>query len=337
MAVPDLSVFIVVHENLAFEHVLLLIDALNQQTDTSFNTFWLKQGGDNQELVQQLKNQARFKWFAFHVDYPVIAGVCCWELTHPLKGLMEHAEWGKYWTYLHMECLPVPDWTSQVLTALAAIEAEAGPKIICMLQQLWCTQGLTELDARHYNTQLCLGERLTWAYRIPFEQYQRYGFSYWEQPWEEDAFVMSTALTQELGLFKAVQKPLYFQDLFDIFPVLSERPYARDIRWFRIPGAIIHHLFHPRVFGEFSPDFLSEIRSYPEYFGHLAFFQAADQGYSYKESKAERLKNEPSPELNSIYHLLRYKKQGTRSLWLEDLDRWHGYPPSISSKPPAVS
>ena len=51
---------------------------------------------------------------------------------------------------------------------------------------------------------------------------------------------MSTALAREYKFFSAVDRPLFFQDVFDIFPYFGDKPYTQNLRWVRIPtGATV--------------------------------------------------------------------------------------------------
>ena len=320
-----LSLIIVKNAVLDPRHLDFVIDALNHQTDSRFNTFWIDQSPDPAPLQAQLES-ASFAWQAFHSPGPVVAGVSCWELVHPFALLLAQPAMGRYFSYLHMECLPETDFVATILATLPEVEAQCGERFICMLQQLWSPLELGDLHPRHFLEQIRHDDLFTWTpeARVSYADYRRYSFAWFEQPWQEDAFLMPVALARELQLYSAVQAPLYFQDVFDIFPLLAPRPFARGIRWVRLPRAVIYHLQHPRPFLEFRRAFLDGVRAHPELFAHLGLYDAALGQTGYLETAEMRHLGTVSDELLYFYRQLRYGPRGCATLWLEALDSAHG-------------
>ncbi|MEZ0370241.1 MAG: hypothetical protein ACAI44_14225 [Candidatus Sericytochromatia bacterium] len=318
---PPLSLILVKNAVLDPRHLDFVIDALNHQTDSRFNTFWIDQNPDPAPLKAQLES-ARFGWKILHTPGQVIAGVACWDLIPAFAALMQFPGIGRYFSYLHMECLPETHFVATILQTLPEIESAFGPAFICMLQQLWCPLKLHDLDPRHYLEQIRCLDLYTWPEREAFHPALRVGPAYLETPWQENAFLMPTALARELKLYSAVQSPLYFQDVFDIFLALGERPYGRRIRWIWMQEAIIYHLEHWRAFLEFRSEFLAAVLAHPEIFGHLSLYQAAASGLSYLETDAPR--DTVAHELVYFYAHARFGERGSVSLWLKELDQAHG-------------
>ncbi|MEZ0372087.1 MAG: hypothetical protein ACAI44_23565 [Candidatus Sericytochromatia bacterium] len=322
---PPLSLIIVHHDQISDQHLDFLIDALNRQTVQDFNTLWISQVPDPAAAHAKLQARARFTWRLFQTRHPLVAGVVCWELTDPFARLLELPEIGRWFSYLHLECLPEPNLVQNLLALLPEIERNYGLDAICMLHQLWTDLEVDELDPLHYIEQLRLSDPLIWHRRLPYDAYrQKLSFAYWEYRWEEDAFLMSSALARELQLFSAVRAPLYFQDVFDIFEWLGQRPYGERIHWLRIQDAIIYHLRHPRLFREYSRKFLDAVRAHPEIFAHLALYDVAGTERFYSESEAERVRNHTNETLNNFYNTVRHAGNGSLTLWQRYLDQAHG-------------
>lgn len=320
------SLIIVYHDQISNLHLQFLIDALNQQHNKQFNCFWIDQTPDPAHLYQALSQHAQFSWYLFQTDYPVVAGVRCWELISAFAMLMEHPAMGKWFSYLHLECLPRPDFVSHLLNVLPEIERQYGPDTVCILHQLWCDLAVDDLDNKHYLQQLELSDPKLWFKKISYATYkQQMQLAYYEYRWEDDAFAMSSDFARRLQLFSAVKIPLYFQDVFDIFEWMlrSKRPYAEAIRWIRIQDAVIYHLLHPRPFKEYSREFLDGVKERPDLFGHLALYDLALTDASYHESENLRKQSLTSTELNQIYNDVRWTSRGTISLWLQALDQAH--------------
>lgn len=321
------SLIIVYHDQISSLHLNFLIDALNQQHNKQFNSFWIDQTHDPSKLYRSLSEQAQFSWYLFQTDYPVVAGVRCWELISAFAQLMEHPAMGKWFSYLHLECLPRPDFVGHLLDVLPEIENHYGPDTVYILHQLWCDLSVEELDAKHYWQQLELSDPKLWFKKVSYATYKQHmQLAYYEYRWEDDAFAMSSDFARRLQLFSAVKLPLYFQDVFDIFEWLlrTQKPYAEAIRWVRIQDAVIYHLLHPRPFKEYSREFLDSVKERPDLFGHLSLFDLAQTSAFYQEAKHLRQQSWTSAELNQMYNDVRWRERGTVSLWLQALDRAHG-------------
>lgn len=328
---PLLSLIIVYHRQIAEAHADFLIDALNRQTSLAFNSFWIDQtsgaGAASQgaSLGDSLAAAARFEWELVETAHPLVDGLSCWELTGPFARLMEHPAIGRWFCYLHLECLPESDFAQSLLALLPEIETQYGRRTICMLRQLWSELSVSDLHPRLYLEQLRLSDLRHWYRKTPFAG--RPGLASYESGWEEDAFAMPTALARELQLYASVEAPLYFQDLFDIFHWLPRRAYAADLRWVRIETALIYHLFHARPFREFDAPFMAAVRAHPELFGHLAIFEMANEGLAYREPLALREQNYVAPDLIDFYNRLRWSERGTMGHWIQALDKAHGWEP----------
>lgn len=327
MAMPPLITLIIVyHDQIVSEHLGFLMNALNRQSHQGFNTFWIDQTADSEALWSALKAQAEFEWHLLPTQHPTLASVRCWELHSPFAFLLEHPAMGKWFSYLHLECLPETDLIAQLSGLLPEIEAQYGLEVICMLHQLWCDLEVRDLHPRYYLEQLRLSEPKLWERKIPYSRYkQSLSFAYWEYRWEEDAFIMPSALARDLQLYSAVREPLYFQDLFDIFEWLSLRPYGQRLRWIRMQDTILYHLRHPRPFKEFSREFLDAVREHPEIFGHLALYDVAQSELFYSETQELRALHQTNELLNQFYNQVRRSPRGTLSRWLYALDRVHGF------------
>lgn len=328
-----LSLIIVRNPFLDFAHLRFLIDALNRQSLRAFNTYWVDQSSQPQELATELAQTAAFPWLHVPVHSPLVAGVTCWELTSVFAALVAHQEMGEAFSYLHMECLPAVDFVASIAAVLPGLRAAYGSRWIAMGEQLWTNLSVADLFADVYWDQLRISELRQWAITyLPHLVYQPgiHPPYVWEAAphWRENAFVMPAALARETGLYAAVERPLYFQDVFDIFTYVQERPYWRDIRWVHLPGSVIYHLHHPRPFGEFSQAFLQAIRAHPELFAGLAIHDAIDwRDEAYSETEAMRRGFVYTDELNRFYQRFRHAPEGTNHHWLRALDRFHDYEP----------
>lgn len=326
-ATPDtrreLSIIIVKNPVLDQRHIGFVIHALNQQHDLRFNTFWVDQTETPEVLAGQLDRFARFDWTLVHAPDPIVAGVTCWELVHRFAWLMEHAEMGRWFTYLHMECIPEIDFTARILAALPDLERAFGKRQICALQQLRCPLRREDLDQQAYLVQLRQSKVTTWAGRERIDPTKR-SLIFYETPWREDAFMMPSALARELRLYSAPQPPLYFQDVFDILPILAMRPYGQDISWTRLPSALIYHLQHPRAYLEFRREFFAAVRQQPERFGHLGLYDVAARDLGYIETEALREAMHTPHLLSIFYGEFRLGPRGTLSHWHRALDQAHG-------------
>src|SRR5690606_16365004 len=122
--------------------------------------------------------------------------------------------------------------------------------------------------------QLRLSELSLWLeHSLHYQLPQDHDY-YWRRAayWSENAFLMPTALALETGLFSAPRRPLYFQDVFDIFNYLADRPYWRKIPLLQLPASIIYHLQHLRAFEEYSQGFLAQIRQRPDLFAGFSIY-----------------------------------------------------------------
>ena len=218
---------------------------------------------------------------------------------------------GEWFAYLHLECLPEATLAQELGELLPAIARDYGSQTICMLNQLWCPLRVEALNPRLYLEQLRLADNLLWAAKLPYADYRReLPFAYWQHRWEEDAFVMPSALARELRLFAAVREPLFFQDVFDIFPYLGDKPYTRELKWIRVRDPVVYHLLHPRPFREYRREFFDAVRALPELFGHLAHYSFAADARSFVEDQLLRRVNVTDATLNDFYNHLRHGANG---------------------------
>lgn len=320
---PQLSLFIVRNPYLSQDYLDYLIRALNRQSASDFNTLWLDQCTDG-VLAERLEREAQFAWQVFPTQDLELAGVLCWELVHQFDFLLQQPSVAPYFTYLHLECLPAPDFIAQLLGTIPELEAQYGKRWVGMLTQWRCQLRPKQLNPEHFWEQIILlGELQTWKHKLSYADFCRYPFAYWEQPWEEDAFVMPTALAVELQLFSAVQQTLFFQDIFDIFPLLYK---TRDeicpaVRWLRLGTVHLYHLMHPRPFLEFRREFLDAVADQPDVFGHLGWFELAQSELDYQESEQLRRHNDCPAALGKIYDMTRDAERGTVRLWFEAVYR----------------
>lgn len=319
----ELSLIIVKNPVLDPRHLDFLMAALNAQSDRRFNTFWLDQSPGPEDLLIRLKSQARFGWQAYHVPGLNVGGVACWELVHPFAFVLEQPAIGRYFSYLHMECLPDPDFVATILAALSEVEAQVGPRFGCLVQQLWCPLSLADLLT---GSKPAEADNLTWNAdtRAPYDKSLR-GQARWQaQAYEEDAFVLPTALARELKLFSCVQPLLFFQDVFDILAELKLWPATR-FPWLRLPGAVLYHLAHERAFLELRETFFEGVRAHPQHFSHLSLWELAHSARSYREDPAYRARGQPDPDsLGELLTWLRCSQRGTLTLWVQALHQIHG-------------
>jgi hypothetical protein len=314
-----LTVIIVVYPGLDGRHLDFQIDLLNRQSDGDFNTFWLDQHLPAGLLARKLAAHAQFKYLIFTERFPVLGEVVCWDLISCFARYLEHPDMRSHWTYLHMECLPDPDFVRQTRAAATEISATHGSDWIGMLVQLRCPLTVTDLHPGRYLSQLQYADLTSWTGHWRAADFEQVGFAYWEQPWQEDAFVMPRELSLRLRLFEAVRSPLYFQDLFDVFPFLYYQSLGLTLRWFRISQARIYHLHHPRLFQEYSPAFLARLEQQPELFGHLNYLELVRQHLSYQETATDRQAHQHTEALDLIYRLVRFGVKGTATLWYRAL------------------
>lgn len=323
-----ISLIIVFHDQISALHLNFLVDALNQQHSKQFNTFWIDQTADPQFLRQFLGQNAQFPWHTVHTDYPVIAGVRCWELVNAFAFLLQHPEMGKWFTYLHLECIPPPQFVKYLLEVLPEIESQYGPDTLYLLHQLWCEVHVEELHPRHYIQQLQWSNPQVWSPRVPYDLHrQQMQVAYYAYRWQEDAFLMPSELARRLQLYSAVQTPLFFQDVFDIFDWLCQRPYGKHLQWVRIQDAVIYHVLHRRPFKEYRRFFLDQLTQHPDLFGHLSLYDLALASKEYIEIDQDRFQSRPDPALGDFYYQARWAPKGTMSWWLHYLDQAHGYIP----------
>ncbi len=327
-----ISLIIVRNPFLSFDHLEYLVDALNRQTEQTFNTFWVDQSDSPQELEDYLSQQAGFPWLHLPVQSQVVAGVVCWELTSIFAALLEHPEIGETFCYLHMECLPEVDFIASVLAVQPELNARYGSRWIAMLEQLWTNLMATDLYPEVYWDQLRFSDLRYWTVtHMAYAPSSRPPYLWHKVPsWRENAFVMPTALALETQVFSVVERPLYFQDVFDIFTYVQERPYWQNISWIKLPGSLIYHLQHPRPFLEFSKAFVEAIPQHPELFKGLAIYGFKWSGEDYAETEKMRREFVYTDRLHLFYHLFRHDREGTNHHWLRALDKRYGY---IHDKP----
>jgi len=312
---PALSILITNTPYLSDMHLHFQIDALNRQTCRDFQVFYLNQDPDPAPLQSALQG-ALFPHRTLALPFPWLADTCCWEMVATTGQLLAQPVHGRWWTYLHKECLPAPDFVATLLTGMQAAEAEYGSNCIYRLNQLRCEQTVNDLNAL-YPAQLASSEPVYWIARTPFEA----RYVYQQRPWEEDAFAMPVALTRQSGLFAAVQVPLFFQDLFDIFYLLPELPFFRQVKFVHLGQPVIYHLNHPRIFNEYRQAFLKAVREHPELFGHLALYELAQEPFDYSEGFEQGERIVPA-QLHRFVRYMRFGPQGTVMLWLQSLQRY---------------
>lgn len=323
-----LSIIVVNSPCLPFEHLPLLVSALNQQSSQNFNTYWIEQSGDISELQALLQNEAQFSWQLLHpgLNYPVLDDVICWELIRPFAEIMESANIAPYFTYLHKECLPRTDFVAELEQRLPELAREYGAEFIAALHQLRSPLQLQDLSA-DWPKQLSEASGRVWKSREAYIPYCQNHPAVWEQNWSEDAFVMPTALARRLHLYSGVRSRLYFQDMFNILAWLPDKPYCQNIRWLRLRDAVIYHLQHPRLFKEYSRHFLDHVREHPEIFGHLALYDMAHSPYGYHEPFQQGQRIEAPGLLNFFYGVVLKSERGTLQIWSRELDGLHHLDP----------
>lgn len=327
---PPLSLIIVHQPSLDPQHSALLIQALNAQSTRNFNTFWLDQS-PRQTLYSLLQEQADFTWHYCAPPYPVLADVVCWELLQAFEQFMRSPEFGPHWSYLHMECLPDPRFCTQLIELLPELERQYAQDWIGMLYQLRSPLSLQDLlnstpevHSARALTELQLRGGQIWATGEPIDALQFEPRAYFSSSWQEDAFVMPTALTRRLKLFSAPLKPLYFQDVFDIFEMLSRYDLGIPLQWLRLTEPRIYHLQHPRAFHELRRPFLDALARQPRHFEHTAWLDLARSDWAYYESQDIRASGWTPPELYRIYERVRYGERGTFTLWFRAVLDAHG-------------
>jgi hypothetical protein len=303
------------HRYLSSAYLEGQIRALNAQTHSDFQVIYLQQGSDDAGLKRALEG-ARFAYQVVTIPYPELAGVCCWDLVRLIGGMFNHPVWGAYWTYLHQECWPAPDFVGSVLAGIAASEAVHGPEAVYRVNQLRCPLLPEQIQADTWLQELEQSPSITWIER---RLHQR-DFVFRPEPWSEDAFVLPVALTRQYRLFSAVaEMPLYFQDLFDLFLQLPDQAWFGSVKWIRLGQPVIYHLNHPRAFAEYGLPFLQAVRQRPDLFGHLALFELAQADFDYHEGfdrDGERL---ISTHLHRFVQYMRYSERGTMTLWMQAL------------------
>lgn len=331
MSVLPLSLMIVRNPFLSVDHLEYLVDALNQQsgqqTESAYNTFWIDQSDSPEQLEQLLSGHATFPWLHVPVSSPVVAGVVCWELTSVFAALLEHPEMGETFTYLHMECLPEQDFIASLLDLLPELKARFGISYVAMLEQLWTNLSVKDLFSGVYWDQLRFSDLRYWTVtHMNYQPVRHPPYTWHKVPsWMENAFVMPSALARETGLFSVVERPLYFQDVFDIFTYVQDRPYWRGINLLKLPGSLVYHLQHPRPFLEFSKAFVEAIPQHPEFFKGLAIYGFKWGDEDYAETETMRREFIYTDRLHLFYHLFRHAPDGANDHWLRALDKRFGY------------
>ncbi|MGE3723962.1 MAG: hypothetical protein AB7I41_00315 [Candidatus Sericytochromatia bacterium] len=311
---PPLTFLIAHHRYLPEAYLTGQIRALNAQDNANFQVIYLHQGAEAGELKQALQ-QATFSHQVVAIPYPEIAGVCCWDLVRYLGGMFGHSVWGDYWSYLHQECWPAPDFVSGVLAGIATCEAEQGPEAVYRVNQLRCPLTPGEIKPDTWLEQLEQSGAVSWIERKP----HRPDFVFKLAPWSEDAFVLPVALTRQYRLFSAVTVPLYFQDLFDLFLHLPDQPWFASVKWVQLGQPVIYHLNHPRAFAEYTLPFLQAVRQRPDLFGHLALFELAQTDFDYHEGFESDGERVISSHLHRFVQYMRYAERGTVAHWLRAL------------------
>lgn len=315
MSVP-LTFLITHHRYLPLSYAEWQIEALNRQSCKDFQVIYLHQGTQAQDLHAALA-RAQYRFQVIKFPYPELVGVCCWDLVRVVGDILQHSVFGAYWTYLHQECLPAPDFVQTVLDAIPAAEACFGTENIYRVNQLRCPLRPEQLQPHTWWTQLQQSHSVTWIERRPYQRKWLFQL----RSWSEDAFVLPVSLCRHYRLFSAVTFPLWFQDLFDLFLQLEDRPWFRSVNWLHLGYPVIYHLNHPRAFAEYRRTFLQAVRKRPDLFGHLALFELAQEDFDYREGfdcDGERL---ISTHLHRFVHYMRYSPRGTMTLWLQCLDQ----------------
>ncbi len=325
-----LSFLIVRNPYLDFDHLRFLVASLNQQSNPHFNTFWLDQTSNSEPLQELLQEQAQFDYIIDHDPPTQVAGVPCWDLTRPFNRLLTHPHFGELFVYLHMECLPESNFVESILSLWPYLRAGIGHRFIAMLEQLRSPLQVHELFLADdlFWQQLRLSELNLWLDYSPNYQLPQDRDYYWcrAYSWSENAFLMPTTLALESGLFSAPERPLYFQDVFDIFNYLSQRPYWQEVTVIKLPRSIIYHLQHLRAFEEYSRPFLAQIRQRPDLFADFSIYNFDWQAqHDYQEDSYLRENYSYPPLLHTFYEVFRHAQKGTNHHWLDALDRFHGY------------
>lgn len=308
---PAVSIVISNTPYLSDQHLLWQVDALNRQTSKDFQVFYLNQSPDPTALKHILK-QAYFPVQIIQLPFPWLAGTCCWDMVSVMGRLCEQPVHGKYLTYLHKECLPAPDFTARLLEGITAAEKEHGPDNIYRLNQLRCHSEVSQLE--HLYPLDLSTEGIYWIKRTPFAPH----YLYRESPWEEDSFALPLELIRKTNIFGAVDIPLFFQDLFDIFYQIEHLPGFEHINQIHLGYPVIFHLNHARAFKEYRHEFLTKVLAHPHIFGHLALFELASEPFDYHEGFAEG-ERILSSQLNRFVHYMRYSEKGTVTLWKQAL------------------
>lgn len=311
---PTLSIIITNTPYLSPGHLGLQIDALNRQSCTDFQVFYLNQEAAPENLNQAL-NWALFPFKVIPLPFPWLAGTCCWDIVSVMGRLLEQPVHGAYMTYLHKECMPAPDFVEHLLAGIAASEAVHGPDAVYRLNQLRSPQSLDQVGAL-WPLELAQAQPIRWIARVPYQPH--YVFA--ERAWEEDAFALPVQWALRTGLFSKVRFPLFFQDLFDIFYQLPQLPAFAETKWIHLGQPVIWHLNHARAFFEYRRAFLRAVRAHAELFGHLALYELAADDFDYIEdfSQGERVIPE---RLHRFVRYMRYSDRGTVTLWREALLR----------------
>ncbi len=326
---PQLSILISNSPYLSSAHLIYQIDALNRQTCQDFQVFYLNQDIGNQDLAKALQ-QALFRGYLIDLPFPVLGETCCWDMVSVVANLLNQPVHGDYMTYLHKECLPAPDFVESVLAGITAAESEHGPDSIYRLNQLRSPFQVDDLSPL-YPLQLAgslpgqgpESQPIYWSRRTPFNPQFNYALS----PWEEDAFALPISLARKTHLFDCLDKPLFFQDLFDIFYLLPQTIGFEKINMVHLGHPVIWHLNHPRPFYEYRREFLDAVRQKPELFGHLALYELASDSltfadFDYQENfeQGERI---IADQVHQFVHYMRYSPKGTVSLWQQALYQLH--------------
>ena len=315
---PALTFLITYHRYLSSDYAVWQIRALNVQTDKDFQVIYLYQGQNADEL-KELLSAAAFPFQILAIPYPELVGVCCWDLVRIVGEILRHPALGSYWTYLHQECVPAPDFVRTVLTGIQQAERVYGAEAVYRVNQLRCPLRPEQLSEPDWSEQLRCSGAISWIDRIP----HRFDFVVRLARWSEDAFVLPVALTRQYALFSAVTEPLWFQDLFDLFLALEDQPWFQSVHWLHLGQPVIYHLNHPRAFAEYSHTFLHEVCRRSDLFAHLALFELAHEPFDYSEGfdvDGERI---IAQHLHRFVQYMRYGPQGTMTRWLAALARFH--------------
>jgi hypothetical protein len=317
---PSLTFLITHHRYLSPDYVCWQIKALEAQTCRDFQVIYLHQGDSAEPLRVDLA-AVSFPVQVLEIPYPEIANVCCWDLVQLVGRLLQSPLWGAYWTYLHQECLPAPEFVSTVLAGIAQAEQTYGTEAVYRINQLRCSLLPHQLSADHWRAQLLSSGAVTWIERIP----HRFDFVVRSAHWSEDAFVLPVALTRQYALFSAVTEPLWFQDLFDLFLGLEDQAWFQPVHWLHLGQPVIYHLNHPRVFAEYTRTFLSAVRERPDLFAQVALFELAHEDFDYSEGFTVDGERVIPQHLHRFVQYMRYGPQGTMTRWLAALERFHQF------------